>query len=359
MDITDTQLIEIIEVNNDIYTLQNKINKKIIKLNREQLEDFQQSNNILDIIKENGFFSPSSITPLFLKPKDNFFDYPKIEGYEKNRIGIVGLPFDACSTGITGSSNSPSVLRRVTSGYMKKSVDIMLLENKYTLLDSVYSAKVHDCGDIMYVPGEHSYNFHKRIERGIGHLQTKHGISKLIAVGGDHSCTLPLVKSIKNDDLVIIKFDAHFDNNIRSDYEEINHANFICEINKMSNIKKVFHIGVREDLYNKELNDKDIIITPEEIDNFNLIEQIKEEGNNIYISIDLDVIDPGSFSSTGFLLPYGMGIEQLTNYLNKLSCFNILGIDLMEFNSMLDTQKKDRYTCMNILKNCIKLIGGN
>ncbi|PAF28092.1 hypothetical protein CHI14_29650, partial [Paenibacillus sp. 7516] len=74
-------------------------------------------------------------------------------------------------------------------------------------------------------------------------------------------------------------------------YENINHANFVCEINKMENIKKIFHIGVRENLFNKVLNEKDVVVSPDQINTFNLIDSIKELGNNIYISIDFDVID--------------------------------------------------------------------
>ncbi|PAF28094.1 arginase family protein, partial [Paenibacillus sp. 7516] len=71
-----------------------------------------------------------------------------------------------------------------------------------------------------------------------------------------------------------------------------------------------------------------------------------------------DVIDPVQFNSTGFLVPFGLQIEQILSYIEKLKQFNIIGIDLMEFNSSLDTQKKDQYICTNILKKCIEVIGG-
>ncbi|PAF28161.1 arginase family protein, partial [Paenibacillus sp. 7516] len=217
MDIIDTNLIEVIDIDidNDVYTLQNKKNNKIVKLNKGQLKGIQENNSILDVLQESGFFSQREDAPLFSKHKNNFFDYQKVIGFKENGVGILGLPFDACSTGLTGSSNSPNILRRFTSGYMTKTMDIMLTERKYRLLDPVYSVNIYDCGDILYIPGESGDSFHKRIEKAIDYLKDKHGIRKFVSVGGDHSCTLPLIKSLDIENIVFIKFDAHFDNNIK------------------------------------------------------------------------------------------------------------------------------------------------
>lgn len=72
---------------------------------------------------------------------------------------------------------------------------------------------------------------------------------------------------------------------------------------------------------------------------------------NFYISIDVDVFDPLIVPATGYTLPYGINLGQIYNlidYFNRIG--NILGVDIVEYNPLLDKNDTSMYTVMDLLK---------
>jgi len=351
---------EVSNLENGIYTIRNIYNNKIIKIDENQFLELKVNIELHRELMRMGYFDTSNNeTPLFKKKEYNFFNYENVQGHRANSIGIIGIPYDASSTGVTGSSRAPQTLRKLTSGYsnVSRTLDLNGAYKEFNHLDPVFEEDILDCGDILHIPGESNEDMYTRIKRAVEYLRSYHGIEQLISIGGDHSCTLPLVQSLTNKDVIVVKLDAHFDNIDKASYDKTNHANFVKEITQLNNVKKVVHIGVRENLYKKSISDKEIFISANQVKKINEIsKELKELSGNIYLSFDFDVLDPNLFGATSFLLPFGLKEADVKFIFNILAEFNIVGIDLMEYNPILDQSSRDKHVCLEILKESINML---
>lgn len=255
-----------------------------------------------------------------------------------------------------GSSIAPLTIRKITSGYSRVSKYLNEEGEKYSHLDKVYEKEVVYCGDVLYIPGESNEKLYARIKNVINNLTKENSIEKIISIGGDHSCTLPLIDSLNVEDVVIIKIDAHFDNFSQDYYQNINHSNFMKEVSNLDKVKKIIHVGVRENLYDKVITDKDIILPSDSINRIkSIIDELEPISKNLYLSIDMDCLDPREFNSSSFLLPFGLTTDDLLYIIKCLKGYNIIGVDIMEYNPLLDKEGRDKYTVINILRECINL----
>lgn len=160
----------------------------------------------------------------------------------------------------------------------------------------------------------------------------------LIAIGGDHLLTYIIqltLKELKQKDIILVIFDAHHDckNTIFKD-EEVNHANFVKKLLKFDSIKKIIQIGVRgiRSVSNIVFHDK--LIQYRGIQD---MDKLKNElslcqGCKIYLSIDLDVMDPAVYPSVDFIIPDGLTVNQLRSILKLIFQENLvlIGCDLVE-----------------------------
>lgn len=176
-------------------------------------------------------------------------------------------------------------------------------------------------------------------------------------VGGDHSITYPILNSFE-EDIIFLKFDAHYDDNLILN-NIVNHSNFIRKIENIKNIKEIYHIGIREPR-KSGLNINGKAITSDDIRNNNtelIFEEYLLNNANFYISIDVDVFDPLIVPATGYTLPYGINLGQIYNlidYFNRIG--NIIGVDIVEYNPLLDKNDITMYTVMDLLKYLINIL---
>ena len=170
---------------------------------------------------------------------------------------------------------------------------------------------------------------------------------KPIFIGGDHSITYPLVKAFskKYPNNGIIIFDAHPD--AENDFNPPTQEDLLPALINQNLIKKenIILVGTRNWHQNeidflkqhnikyfsmKEIIEKGIKQTSEEL--INLLKGIK----NLYLSIDIDVLDPAFTPGTGYCEPGGLTTRQLLYFLHKLKELNIKAVDIMEINPKKD-----------------------
>ena len=174
-----------------------------------------------------------------------------------------------------------------------------------------------------------------------------------IFIGGDHSITYPLVKGIVKESngeiegnekkLGLIVFDAHADcvNNFNPPtHEDFNRVLVEEEIVKPENI---LLIGLRkvDDIEKKFMNEKGInYIMFNEIRKEEVLEKIKEfcENKDIYLSIDIDVLNPNEAPGTGYIEEDGMKLNNLLEFVEAVR--NIKRVDLVEINPDKDIDGK-------------------
>lgn len=159
-----------------------------------------------------------------------------------------------------------------------------------------------------------------------------------LAVGGEHLITYPVVKALLNryEELTILHIDAHAD--LRDSYlgTKLSHATVMRRVVELGT--SVVSIGVRsftkEELeFLKMVNNP--IVRPFNLD-FSVLKTI--EGRRVYISFDVDVIDPAFCPGVGTPEPGGLSVRDIIELLKLLDTidFNLVGADIVELNPMVD-----------------------
>ncbi|MFT9495586.1 agmatinase [Anaerosolibacter sp.] len=244
------------------------------------------------------------------------------KSFEESEVVIFGAPFDGTCSYRPGSRFAPNKIR----------IDSYGLETYSPYLDrDLEDHNVHDAGDIDLIFGN-KYAVLDSIQEYAQYLVNNN--KKPLMIGGEHLVTLPVVKAMyeKHKDLVILHFDAHTD--LRGDYmgEELSHATVIKQIWNFLGDNRIYQFGIRSGL-------KDEFYWAEKeghtfINKFSydklaeVVEKVKDKP--VYVTIDLDILDPSIFPGTGTPEPGGISFQDMLNILKTLDGLNIVGADVVE-----------------------------
>ena len=274
----------------------------------------------------------------------SFFDFDE-EIREDTEFVIFGIPWDYLSSAQhADSSEAPSKIRKVTS-------DIALTTEMGI---NIPNLKVSDLGDVKIEDSNVELNL-KEIDNFISDLFKEKQNIKLVAIGGDHFCTFPVVKSIGKNldvkgDVGILVFDSHLDLYEEWDKGVYSHATVshrIYDLDFVDN-NNLLIVGTRDmdipeiEIANKEgithydaflFSDLGIKKLMDNIIKFFKNSKIK----HLYVSIDVDVLDPSIAPATGYAIPGGLSYRELWQILRAIAKeFDIIGFDLVEVAPNLD-----------------------
>ena len=151
--------------------------------------------------------------------------------------------------------------------------------------------------------------------------------------GGEHSISIGIIKAFKEkfEDLTVLQLDAHAD--LRPSYEgsKFNHA---CALHAASQSCNLIQVGIRSmDISEKSAMDMYKVYFGDKISNSTewIQSSIEQMSDNVYITLDLDVLDPSIMPATGTPEPGGMTWYGLTHYLmNVFENKNVVGFDIVE-----------------------------
>jgi agmatinase len=274
----------------------------------------------------------------------SFFDFNE-EIQDDTEFVIFGIPWDYLSSAQhADASEAPSKIRAVTSN--------LALTTEMGI--EIPSLKVVDAGDIRIIDSNVELNL-EEIDNFISKIyKTKQNIV-IVAIGGDHFCTFPVVKSMGknlnlNDGVGILIFDSHLDLYNEWDKGVYSHATIshrIYDLDFVDN-NKLLIVGTRDmdipelKVANEEhithydaflFSDLGLQKLTNDIINFFKNSKIKK----LYVSIDIDVLDPSIAPATGYAIPGGLTYRELWHILRALAkSFNIIGFDLVEVAPNLD-----------------------
>ncbi|MBR1735639.1 MAG: agmatinase, partial [Firmicutes bacterium] len=179
---------------------------------------------------------------------------------------------------------------------------------------------------------------------------------KPLVVGGEHLISLPVIKEAykKYDDLCIIHFDAHTD--LRDEYlgQKLSHSSVLRRVWDFVGDGRIFQFGIRsgtrEEFYwanegHTSLNKF----------NFNGLDKaVKEIGSrNVYLTLDLDVLDPSLMSGTGTTEAGGVTFNELIEALKTISSLNIIGADIVELSPHYDHSGVSTAVACKVLREMI------
>ena len=256
---------------------------------------------------------------------------------------ILGCPYDGSASFRPGARFGPSAIRRASWGIETFSP---YLRRDLTRLS------IHDMGDLELPSGE------KKLSLGLIRKALDQILSRgkfPILLGGDHLITFPTVEelSLRHPSLYLIHIDAHTD--LREDYlgEALSHSAVMRNVVNHLGEGRLFQIGIRsgtEDEFKLARKWKSIVPN----DRHSLKAMVKRLKNlPVYITLDLDVIDPGLFPGVGTPEPGGLTFQGLLSLLKELRSLRVVGFDVVELTPDYDPTGISSVTASVILREMI------
>ncbi len=246
--------------------------------------------------------------------------------YEDSDIVIFGAPFDGTTSYRPGTRFASAAIRNESYG----------IETYSPYLDKdLTDYRIFDAGDL-----EFGFGNTQRVLKTIEDMtqQILEDGKKPLMIGGEHLVTLGSVRAAarKYPELAILHFDAHAD--LRDDYlgEKLSHASVMRRCHEIVGDGRIFQFGIRSGDREEFAWAREHVFTQK----FNLdrLEQAVEllQGKPVYLTIDLDVLDPGIFPGTGTPEAGGVSFMELMEALKQVFGLNIVAMDMNELSPVYD-----------------------
>ena len=304
-----------------------------------------------------------TVVPRYAGPS-TFARLPELRDVEDCDVAIIGVPFDAGTSYRPGARFGPQSVRQASRQ----------LRTNYHPNYDVEPFKVQQVADAGDIACNH-FDIDeaiKQIEKGSTELLQK--VGSIVTIGGDHTIALPLLRSINKKvggPVALVHFDAHLDTWDTYFGAPYTHGTPF----RRAREEKLFlddasmHIGIRGPLYstNDLKNDRELGFKTIHCDEFqtNTIDQIVKRikdriGNNpLYISIDIDVLDPAHAPGTGTPEVAGMTTREILNVLRGLAGSQLVSADVVEVAPAYDHAELTSTAAATIVYELINIIARN
>ncbi len=263
--------------------------------------------------------------------------------FEKSKGVILGCPYDGSASFRPGARFGPSAIRRASWGIETFS--------PYFQRD-LSQCSIHDMGDLELPLGE------KKISLGL----IRNGLGKILSekkfpilLGGDHLITLPTIEEILAiyPRLHLLQIDAHTD--LREDYlgEPLSHSTVMRKVVDHLGEGRLFQIGIRsgtEEEFKLAKKMKSVVsLNPDSLSS--MMKRLRNQP--VYITLDLDVIDPSLLPGVGTPEPGGLTFQEFVFLLKKLQALHVIGFDIVELTPDYDPTQVSSVTASVILREMI------
>ncbi|MGB3482333.1 MAG: agmatinase [Mycobacterium sp.] len=288
-----------------------------------------------------------------------FARLPRLEDVPHADVLVVGVPFDSAVTYRPGARFGPNAVRqgsRLIRGY-NPALDIKPFE----------VCQFADAGDISCNP----FDITEAVDQITAELTTllARG-SRAVVLGGDHSVALPSLRAAHSvhGPMALVHFDAHLDTWEGLYGADVTHGSpfrraFEEGLLRDNNI----HVGVRGSIYDKQDLVEDAgfgfsIITCQDISKIGsegIVEQIKERVGDapVYVSVDIDVLDPAHAPGTGTPEAGGMSSRELLEVMRGLDNVNLVAADVVEVSPAYDHAEITAVAAANVTWELLSVFG--
>lgn len=273
-----------------------------------------------------------------------------VDNIKEADVVIFGIPYDKTASFQKGTVDGPSEFR----DKMEFSAETWSPYQNKELLD----LRIFDAGDVKVNNNIGPSHMNDAVESFVDDILVNN--VKTVMIGGEHSVTYPVFKSHfkNNPDLHIVHFDAHTD--LRDSFydEPFSHACVVKKCIDLIGPGKAFQFGIRSGSKEEfELHDKGI--TYIEKSGVSTLPKIVNKliDKPVYITIDIDVLDPSIAPGTGTPEAGGISYEDLINSLKELSKIkNIVGIDLVELSPKCDLSNRTTALAVKLMREALLMI---
>ena len=271
-----------------------------------------------------------SYRELFVSPSPVFTGYQR--SFEEARYAVLGVPFDVTSTYRSGAKFAPLAIREASQNIEGYS---------FRTGKDIEDLKIHDLGDL-HVSGDAELTV-ARLALVTQDLLDAEKIP--VFIGGEHTITLGALRSLDKN-VAVVSFDAHLD--LRDSYLglSLSHTTFMRRINETVHPAKILEVGTRavcrEELdYAKESGIDYITAGQIRKDGTEktaeTIKSLLEGYKKVYVTIDMDVLDPAFAPAVPNPEPEGLDTTTLLDLLEAVCDKRLVGFDLVEVAPHYDT----------------------
>jgi agmatinase len=242
---------------------------------------------------------------------------------ENARIGLLGVAFDENSSYKRGSALAP---QRIREAFFCDSANLWTEDETYLGADGLFA----DAGDIS-PSGE---KMPVETEQAAGRLYEAR--LKVVAFGGDHSVTYPLVKTAAkhHPNLSILHFDAHPDLYDNFEDNPYSHASPFARIMEAGLAKRLVQVGIRAINGHQREQAKRFGVEALTMQNWGDVFDIRFD-SPLYLTFDMDCLDPAFAPGISHREPGGLSTREALSVIQSLRA-TIVGADIVELNPTRD-----------------------
>ena len=268
-----------------------------------------------------------------------FARLPRTDEVSSVDVAVLGVPFDS------GVSYRPGA--RFGPGHIRASSKLLRPYNPALAVEPFGPHQVADAGDVAVNPFD--------LGEAIAQIQAasddvRSNGAKLLTIGGDHTIALPLLRSLARDHgkIAVLHFDAHLDTWDTYFGAPYTHGTPFRRASEegLLDLERCLHMGTRGPLYSGQDLEDDHLLGFQVIrsDDYQsdgvtaIVDRMRARLGDapIYVSIDIDVLDPAHAPGTGTPEAGGLTSRELLNTLRGLVGLNIIGADIVEVSPPYD-----------------------
>lgn len=270
--------------------------------------------------------------------------------FEASEIVVFGAPFDGTTSFRPGTRFASKAMRAEFSGLETYSPHLQADLTDY---------QIHDGGEIYFPLGD--------VKTVLATIQeTVHEIvqagKKPCMIGGEHLVTLPAVEAVlaTHPDVCIFHLDAHTDLRDELEGAYLSHATIIRRVYDLVGDGRIFQFGIRSGMkseFDFALRDQHTYMEPFQVTT--VAEQLKKlAGKKIYLTIDLDILDPSIFPGTGTPEAGGITYRELETVFAafKAADVELVGADLVELSPDYDQSGVSTAVANKVLREVVLLL---
>lgn len=301
---------------------------------------------------------PNAMTvPRFAGP-DTFARLPRLQDVGRADVAVLGVPFDSGVSYRPGARFGPAAIR--AGSKLLRPYNPALDVNPWTVM------QVADAGDAAVNPFDLGTAI-EQIKSTAEAIYTQ--ADTLVTLGGDHTIALPLLRAAhrRHGPIALVHFDAHldtWDTYFGAPYTHGTPFRRASEEGLLA-LDHASHVGIRGPLYRHAdlSDDRELGFATVSTDDIarrgidEAIDRIRERvaGLPIYLSVDIDVLDPSHAPGTGTPEPGGLTTRELQMILRGLSDLTIVGADVVEVAPAYDHAELTALAAANVAYEFLSL----
>jgi len=281
-----------------------------------------------------------------------FLGAPYVTNLEKldADFAVLGVPFDEGTWGQPGERYGPRDMREASQEYNHDLTEgFYYIDGDRTVLKGKRWADVGDIAIMPTVPAQTNDKVTAAVKTILAHKAFP------IVIGGDHSITYPSLRAFDLP-LTLIHIDAHLDT-WNGAPGNLDHASWVLRAAQLPHVTKIIQIGMRGLANDPEAvgNARKLhtqVITAEELHRRGVAWVLSQIGpaGNIYVTFDVDSMDPTLAPGTGTLEPGGLNFAEIDDLMMGIPAKGkLVGLDIMEVNPLRDSSGRTAQTAIRLM----------